>query len=213
MPRRPNATEVRIKDITACLTPALTLLSEVGNTFGTPFIQPIVKTAEALIAGIKDVKRNKDECFKLVESIHQILYAIVHAHLKSETVGSLPPALAENIGKFAETLQKIYTFIGIQQDGNKIKQFFRQSEVNGLLKDCYVGLVQAMEEFKLGTGVEGQLALSEWVLTEQHYYIHATHHRNIIPERSLTSQAIPGAPGLRSLRNPRRSVIKAMRLI
>ncbi|KAJ7017498.1 hypothetical protein C8F04DRAFT_1279271 [Mycena alexandri] len=34
-----------------------------------------------------------------------------------------------------------------------------------------------------------------------------------IPERSLTSQAIPGAPGFRSLRNPRRSVIKAMRLI
>ncbi|KAJ7032414.1 hypothetical protein C8F04DRAFT_1107518 [Mycena alexandri] len=162
MPRRPNATEVRIKNITACLTPALTLLSEVDNTSGTPFIQPIVKTTEALIAGIKDVKRNKDECFKLVESIHQILCAIVHAHLKSETVGSLPPALA---GKSVETLQKIYTFIGIQQDGNKIKQFFRQSEVNGLLKDCYVGLDQAMEVFKIQMGLtKNYLSWSQHIL-------------------------------------------------
>ncbi|KAJ7040857.1 hypothetical protein C8F04DRAFT_1253773 [Mycena alexandri] len=48
---------------------------------------------------------------------------------------------------------------------------------------------------------------------EEAYYIRATHHQDIIPERSLTSQAIPGASGLRSLRNPRRSIIKAMRLI
>ncbi|KAJ7038059.1 hypothetical protein C8F04DRAFT_1328104 [Mycena alexandri] len=121
MPRRSNATEVRIKDITARLTPALTLLSEVGNTFGTPFIQPIVKTAEALIAGIKVWCPRKQSSKRLIKE-HRI------------------------------TLQKIYTFIGIQQDGNKIKQFFRQSEVNGLLKDCYVGLVQAMEVFKIQMG-------------------------------------------------------------
>ncbi|KAJ7728887.1 hypothetical protein B0H16DRAFT_1428417, partial [Mycena metata] len=153
MPRRPTATEIRISSIAACLTPALALLSDVNDTFGTPFIQPIIKTTEALIAGIQDVKKNKNKCFQLVKSIHQILYPIIHTHLNSKAIGPLPPQLVEDIGKFAETLQKIYTFIGILQDGNRIKQFFRQSEANGLLKDCHVGLDQAMDVFKVQTGL------------------------------------------------------------
>ncbi|KAJ7044195.1 hypothetical protein C8F04DRAFT_1250794 [Mycena alexandri] len=62
------------------------------------------------------------------------------------------------------------------------------------------------------------IKFSERCFTEEEcisrtYYIRATHHREIIPEQSLTSQAIPGAPGFRSPRNPRRRVIKAMQLI
>ncbi|KAJ7145233.1 P-loop containing nucleoside triphosphate hydrolase protein, partial [Mycena filopes] len=44
-------------------------------------------------------------------------------------------------------------FLQIQQDGNKIKQFFRQAEANKLLKDCWAGLNQAIEVFKGQTGV------------------------------------------------------------
>jgi hypothetical protein len=51
--------------------------------------------------------------------------------------------------KFDRTLQKIYTFVEGQQDGSKIKYFFRQSEMNTLLKDCHYGLDQAFKVFKV----------------------------------------------------------------
>ena len=47
------------------------------------------------------------------------------------------------------TLHKLYTFVEAQQDGNKIKQFFRQSEMNVLLKNCRAGLDDAVEVFKV----------------------------------------------------------------
>ncbi|KAJ7734805.1 hypothetical protein B0H16DRAFT_1766878 [Mycena metata] len=83
------ATQGRIHNLTTWLTPALTLLGELNDVFELPFIQPIVKTVQALIAGV--------------------------------------------------------------QDGNKIKQFFRQSEVNRLLKECQAGVDQAIEIFKVQT--------------------------------------------------------------
>ncbi|KAJ7805482.1 hypothetical protein B0H13DRAFT_1930165 [Mycena leptocephala] len=39
-----------------------------------------------------------------------------------------------------------------QQDGSKIKHFFRQSEMSTLLKDCHSGLEEAREVFKIEIG-------------------------------------------------------------
>ncbi|KAJ7735033.1 hypothetical protein B0H16DRAFT_135592 [Mycena metata] len=153
MPHQDPAIEARIHNLTAYLTPAITLLEELNDAFGPPCIQPIVKTVQALVTGVQKVKRNKDDCFQLVESIHQVLYPIIHLHLKSETAGSLPPSVLDKVADFTDTLHKIYTFLEIQQDGNKIRQFFRQSEVNKLLKDCHTGLNQANETFQVQTGL------------------------------------------------------------
>ncbi|KAJ7720182.1 hypothetical protein B0H16DRAFT_1793701 [Mycena metata] len=149
MPRQHAITEARIYGLIACLTPAVTLLDKLDDTFGPPFIRPIVKTVQALITGVQNVKRNKGDCFHLVESIHQVLYPIIRLHLKAETAGSLSPSVLDQIAQFTETLHKIYPFIEIQQDGNKIKQFFHQSEVNKLLKNCRRELDQAIEVFKV----------------------------------------------------------------
>lgn len=48
------------------------------------------------------------------------------------------------------TLRKIHTFVDAQKDANKIKSFFRQGEMSGLLKDCREGLKQAADVFKVG---------------------------------------------------------------
>jgi hypothetical protein len=37
-----------------------------------------------------------------MEKISKVLYAIINLHLKSETVGSLPPTMLDNIGNFME---------------------------------------------------------------------------------------------------------------
>lgn len=100
-----------------------------------------------------------------MEQIHGVIYGIVTIHMKSETGGTLPPAMLESMGKFTEcvvqfrkqnrcsyvhrTLHKLYTFVTEQQDGSKLKHFFRQSEMNMLLKDCQLGMKRAVDVFKV----------------------------------------------------------------
>ncbi|KAJ7127844.1 hypothetical protein C8R44DRAFT_911033 [Mycena epipterygia] len=120
MPHQPA--EIRFKDISSCLAPAITLLNQINDVIATPFLQAISNTTLSLITIAQNVKRNKDECIWLMEHIHPIL-----------------------------TLYKIHTFIEAQQGGNKIKHLFRHSEMNTLRKDCHAGLEQAIMVFKLDT--------------------------------------------------------------
>ncbi|KAF8171379.1 hypothetical protein K438DRAFT_1852690, partial [Mycena galopus ATCC 62051] len=147
--RQLTGAKAHLDQITTCLTLALPLLKELNDAFGPLFIQPIVNTIQSLIN--LNVKQNKNECAQLMENIHHILYAVVELHIKSETVGSLPPSMLDNIGKFVETLHKIYTFVEAQQQGNKIKRFFHNHEMNKLLQDCHAGLKQAQEMFGIQT--------------------------------------------------------------
>jgi hypothetical protein len=51
MPRQNTSTaaDTRLSNITAYLTPALTLLDELNDAFGSSFLQPILKTTLSLI--------------------------------------------------------------------------------------------------------------------------------------------------------------------
>ncbi|KAJ7699731.1 hypothetical protein B0H16DRAFT_1749316 [Mycena metata] len=147
MPHQLTSSEARINNLTAHLTPILNLLVDLNDAFCPPLVQAIIKTTEALIAGVQNVKRNKDQCLQLVESIHPVLFAILRIHLESEAVGSLPPAILEDVAEFTNTLHKSYTCIEMQRNGNKIRQFFRQSEAHGLLKECQNKLDQALTVF------------------------------------------------------------------
>ncbi|KAF8207503.1 hypothetical protein K438DRAFT_1930969 [Mycena galopus ATCC 62051] len=154
MPRLPTVTEMRLDNITACLTQALPLLMELNDAFGPPFVQPIVNTIQALINLVQNVKQNKNECAQVMENIHRIVYAIINLHIKSETVGSLSPSMVEDVGKFMETLHKIYTFVEAQKEGNKIKHLFGNKETKKLLQDCCAGLTQAMDVFGIPRWME-----------------------------------------------------------
>ncbi|KAJ7493536.1 hypothetical protein FB451DRAFT_1077291, partial [Mycena latifolia] len=149
MPRQPTVTEIRLNSIVDSLTPVLPLLNELNDAFGTPFVQAISNTTLSLITAVQTVKRNKDECVQLMENIHGLLYAIINLHIKSETRGSLAPITLHHLGKFTETLHKIHMWVEVQQDGNKIKHFFRQNEISTMLKECREGLQEALEVFKI----------------------------------------------------------------
>ncbi|KAJ7034168.1 hypothetical protein C8F04DRAFT_1395625, partial [Mycena alexandri] len=153
MPRQPTLFENHISNLVAYLEPALSLLTDVHGVFETPFVSLILQTVQALIGTVQSVKRNRASCVQLLENVHQVLFAIVDVHLKSATIGSLPPASLHHIGKFTDTLSKIHTFIEAQLDRKKIKHFFRQSEMNTLLKDCQTELLQAQEAFKIETAI------------------------------------------------------------
>ncbi|KAJ7112261.1 hypothetical protein C8R44DRAFT_932850 [Mycena epipterygia] len=153
MPHQSTVSEIRVKTLIKCLTPAVTLLEEVTSVFGTPFLNAISSTTLSLINAVQNVKRKKDECIRLMENIHRILYAIINLHITSKTQESFPLAILDHIGKFTETLHKIHTFIEAQQDGNKFKHFLRQNEMNTLDKDCQSGLEEALKVFTVETGL------------------------------------------------------------
>ncbi|KAJ7443148.1 P-loop containing nucleoside triphosphate hydrolase protein [Mycena latifolia] len=86
-----------------------------------------------------------------MEHVHGLLYAIINLHFTSENLGTVQPSTLYDMARFAETLHKIHTFLEAQQDGNKLKNFFRQSELNTLLNSCRAGLQQALDAFKIDT--------------------------------------------------------------
>ncbi|KAJ7802514.1 P-loop containing nucleoside triphosphate hydrolase protein [Mycena olivaceomarginata] len=101
------------------------------------------------MANIEAVKQNKNECTLLMEQTHELLNAIIIAHMKSDTGGELPTNALNHIGKFTKTLHKIHTFVEAQQNNSRIKRFFRQGEMSTLLKDCKAGLQEGLEFFQI----------------------------------------------------------------
>ncbi|KAJ7706619.1 hypothetical protein B0H16DRAFT_1746841 [Mycena metata] len=150
MSNQATAREVRVQAIKASLGPTLNLLGEINEAFAPPFIQAIAATTRHIINSIQNVK--KDEYFQFIESIHQVIYAIITLHLKSETGMFLAPKILEDVRKFTETLHKIYTVLGEEQEGSKIKRFFRQSEINRVLKECRAELDHTVTVFKAEMG-------------------------------------------------------------
>ncbi|KAF7359963.1 ATPase-AAA-core domain-containing protein [Mycena venus] len=165
MPYRTDFTQLRLENIAACLDPALTTLGLISDTLDTPFLRPISETVSSLLTGVQNVRQNKAECIWMMENIQKLLYSIICLHVNSDTGGELSPSNLQHLGKFTEhvvvtaffmninfdcrTLHKIHTFVEAQQEKNRIKQFFRQSEMATLLKGCHAGLEHALEAFKV----------------------------------------------------------------
>ncbi|KAJ7172916.1 hypothetical protein C8R43DRAFT_1209027 [Mycena crocata] len=149
MPHQPKVNDIQLNTLLTCLKPAVALLDELNDTFGTPFLPALSKTMMSLIDA--NVRWNRIECLKLMEDTHGLLCAIVDLHIKSEPAGTIPPATLNHMGNFLETLRKTHTFMEAQHETHKIKQFFRQSDLKILLKDCHAGLQRARMEFKVDT--------------------------------------------------------------
>ncbi|KAJ6509791.1 hypothetical protein DFH09DRAFT_1435517 [Mycena vulgaris] len=141
----PNITQIRVKNIVTCLDAAVETLEIIAKDLETPFLQPISSTVRSLLS----VKRNQDDCTRMLEHIHRLLYAIIRLHIDSDTGGELSPSMVKNLGQFTETLHKIHTFVDAQKEKSIIKQFFRQGEMSTLLNGCNDGLQQAFEGFKV----------------------------------------------------------------
>ncbi|KAJ7906794.1 hypothetical protein B0H13DRAFT_2333143 [Mycena leptocephala] len=102
MPPQLTVSEIRLNNITACVTAALDTLDILANSLNTPFLAAITSTTQSLLKNIQTVKQNKDDCANLMEQIHELLNAIIVAHINSDTGGELPPMMLRHIGKFAE---------------------------------------------------------------------------------------------------------------
>ncbi|KAJ6540784.1 hypothetical protein DFH09DRAFT_1395812 [Mycena vulgaris] len=146
---QPIATEIRLNNILKCFTIAVDTLEVLAKTFKSPLLEPISNTAKSLLTAVQNVKQNKIDCTQLLEQTYGLLCAVVSLHMKPETGPDLSPSMLNHLGKVTETLFKIHTFVEAQQDKSKIRRFFRQGEMGKLLKDCNMGLQEALDLFKV----------------------------------------------------------------
>ncbi|KAJ7724644.1 hypothetical protein B0H16DRAFT_1698583 [Mycena metata] len=149
MPRQSTPTDIRRNNISKCLNITRDSLELLVDTLKIPGLEAILNTTESLLNLEEAIKQNKDSCTELMEQAHQVLSAIIELYVKSDTGGDLAPRMLNNIANFTQTLHKIHTFVEAQQNGNKVKKFFQQGEMNALLKDCKAELQQGFDFFQI----------------------------------------------------------------
>ncbi|KAJ7448550.1 hypothetical protein FB451DRAFT_1147529, partial [Mycena latifolia] len=163
MPRRRTVTQIRLNNIVTCLGAAVNTLEVISKSLETPFLLAISSTVRSLSMAVQTIQMNKGDCTEMLERIHELLYAIIHLHITSDSA-QFSPGTLNDLARFTETLQKIHTFVEAQQEKSKLKQFLRQGEMSTLLKSCRQGLARALEVFKV-QGVQ----LSNDVMKMQEY--------------------------------------------
>ncbi|KAJ7760031.1 hypothetical protein B0H16DRAFT_1688922 [Mycena metata] len=149
MPRQQTITEVRLDNISKCATITVSTLDVLVKTLKIQGLEAMVNTTQSLLKMVQTIKQDKNECAELMEQTHGILNAIIGVYVKSDTGIELPPNTLNEIANFTQTLNKIHTFIEAQQSSSKVKKFFRQGELNELLKDCKMKLQDGLKFFQI----------------------------------------------------------------
>ncbi|KAF8201225.1 hypothetical protein K438DRAFT_1758513 [Mycena galopus ATCC 62051] len=129
MPHQAAVAQIRLNNITICLSAALRTLELLSESLNTPFLIPISGTTRALLICAQTIKQNKNDCTQLLEHTHNLLNAIIMVHIASDTGREMSPTILKQIGKFTE-----YLTLG---------------EMSRLLKDCRTGLQQGLNFFKI----------------------------------------------------------------
>ncbi|KAJ7021439.1 hypothetical protein C8F04DRAFT_1241334 [Mycena alexandri] len=151
MPRQPTTTEARLNNISKCVAITANTFDVLVDMLKISGLEAVSNTIQSLLKLLQTIKQDKNECTELMEHTHQLLSAIIGVYIKSDTGAELPPSILNQIAKFTETLHKIHTFVEAQQSGSKVKKFFRQGELNALLKGCREGLQLGLDFFQLKT--------------------------------------------------------------
>ncbi|KAJ7928350.1 hypothetical protein B0H13DRAFT_2311628 [Mycena leptocephala] len=117
-PRSFNATDKILEYTTVC-TVSLTII-------------PIVQAT----------KFQKDRCLRMMEDIHQLLYALMGLSIRSDDIRS-----PKTLEKLAHTLQKFSVCLTAQRELGTIKRLFKQNELTAQLDSCEAELKEALQIF------------------------------------------------------------------
>ncbi|KAJ7058358.1 P-loop containing nucleoside triphosphate hydrolase protein [Mycena amicta] len=139
-------------------------LKDFAGSSSTPFL----RTISAVTLSILSIAQtNRDECIRMVSQIDELLSVILRICVGSDfqrahgQPPTLPPGMLYNIGTFADTLQKIHSFIELQQNTSLIKRFFRQGENTALLEACRSGLNHAVDVFGVQTSLQASAEMAD----------------------------------------------------
>ncbi|KAJ7252166.1 hypothetical protein C8J57DRAFT_1718391 [Mycena rebaudengoi] len=143
---------IKLENLIQYTMVAASTVEEIAGSFQVPFLTSATALTLSILKCVEAVRSNRDEWMTMVEQIHEIFCIIATLCSKSEIKGVLPRALLYDIAKFAETLQKIFTFLQAQQKMGKIKQLFKQPDNAAKLETCKQELHKVFGMFRIRAG-------------------------------------------------------------
>ncbi|KAJ7083909.1 hypothetical protein C8R43DRAFT_965321 [Mycena crocata] len=142
MPER-SMTQIRLKNIITCLAGPINCINILAETFKTPFLESVSKTTESLVTALEVNYYHKytgsEFIISLMEKTYGLLDAIISLFAKSETGPDLPLSVLDDLAKLMK----------LNKAKARSNSFFRQGEMSALLKDCNIGLQEALDSFKI----------------------------------------------------------------
>ncbi|KAJ7452936.1 hypothetical protein FB451DRAFT_1374015 [Mycena latifolia] len=154
MPQHPTNIRDNILQYTCVAADAL---QDVSAAAQIPFLKSVCSLSTAIIPMIENTKFQKDRCLRMAEGNHRLLCALMALCLHSQAISS--PQFLDQIGQYAETLQRVYACLTAQNELGTIKRFFKQSEITAQLDACEKELKTALNVFtaQFGGGVASAL--------------------------------------------------------
>ncbi|KAJ7144055.1 hypothetical protein C8R44DRAFT_865050 [Mycena epipterygia] len=140
--KEPESSHIRIRRAGTTVA----TLRDVSQATNVPFIKVVVGLSTLILETVQTVQTNKEECLALIEQIENLIRIVID--LCAQHSQNLPPTILSTIGTFAQTLQKIESFMQSQQSMGRIKRFFKQHENSSQLEDCKTGLQTALHIFQ-----------------------------------------------------------------
>ncbi|KAJ7487907.1 P-loop containing nucleoside triphosphate hydrolase protein [Mycena latifolia] len=145
--------------ITHGRTAASTLREISDDDQNLPYLKAIGGVALLILDTVQNVRANKQQCFKMIEHINDIVLAIIN--ICGNPGAELSPAMFRNISNFAETLQKVHTVVRNQVDMNIVHRIIRHIENEAQINECNVALQHAMDVFTIRTDLDTAMNLAK----------------------------------------------------
>ncbi|KAJ7174697.1 P-loop containing nucleoside triphosphate hydrolase protein [Mycena filopes] len=142
----------RLTDLLEYTLLAASTLTEIARSIEIPFLLTAASLTSMILEFVRESKTTKQYTIQIVEQIHEILCAIIGLYSENVVSQMLPPSLLYDIGRFTDTLQKIYTFMKRQGDMGKIQQLLKHADNALQLDACKAGLQAAMDALRIQTG-------------------------------------------------------------
>ncbi|KAJ7635174.1 hypothetical protein FB45DRAFT_1057087 [Roridomyces roridus] len=132
---------------------AVSTLKVIAEGPSIPFLKTIAGISSAILTLAESAKSNKEQCMGVVSRVNAVLSVILDLCIEADGSGNLSPEILWYIGEFADTLQKVHSFIEAQQSGSSFKRIFRQGGGTTQLKACQDGLDRAFSVFGVETSL------------------------------------------------------------
>ncbi|KAJ7746341.1 P-loop containing nucleoside triphosphate hydrolase protein [Mycena metata] len=120
---------------------------EVSDCYDVPFLGTISGVTDLILQTIGSMRSNKEEYLKLVGQIQTA--SLMIGALCVERRGVLHPNMLDHIGKFAESLQQIQSFLRTQQELGSIKRLLKNQENTAQLEKYKASLERAIDVFSI----------------------------------------------------------------
>ncbi|KAK7006205.1 AAA domain-containing protein [Favolaschia claudopus] len=126
---------------------AASTLQQISQFSPTPFLATTASISASVLGNIETLNSSGSGIVQVLQDINAILSGIV-ALLVDSGAKYIPPALLQDIGFFAETLNRLQVWLDSKQKTSKIRRLFRQSEEAAQLEACKAGMKQALSVFQ-----------------------------------------------------------------